>query len=127
MHEKPCRQNRGHELFGQEDCISLDIMAPAALTDMPVFCYIHGGGFTRSDPPYAHLTSAYYAKGAGSGLPNDGKAITALFHYRLSSLGFFAHPGLSAENTYGGSGNWGYDGQHCQPQVPQGERAGLRW
>jgi para-nitrobenzyl esterase len=101
--EKHCLQQKG----GTEDCLSVDVLTVTGLTGMAVFCYIHGGGFALQDPPYYKVTGGYYQKGGVPSLPNSGRSVSVFFHYRLGGLGFMAHPGLSAETTYGGSGNYG--------------------
>lgn len=71
---------------------------------LPVRPDIHGGGFVSHDPPFDRLTNAYYQKS----VTGDGrKAVSVHLHYRLGALGFLAHPGLTAETAYAGSGNWG--------------------
>ena len=34
-------------------------------------------------------------------------AVSVFLHFHLGALGSLAHPGLSMETGYGGSGNWG--------------------
>jgi len=89
-----------------EDCLYLNIWTPADAVGhpdakLPVAMWIHGG--------------AYY-NGCGSDVAFDGEAwatrgvILVTINYRLGPLGFFSHPELSAENSYGASGNQGiYD------------------
>lgn len=84
-----------------EDCLYLNIWTPAKSTTdkLPVFIYFNGGGLfagSGSEPRYAGLTFAR----------NGVVAITA--NYREGIFGFFAHPELSAETEYKGSGNYGY-------------------
>ena len=84
-----------------EDCLYLNIWTPATSTSekLPVFIYFNGGGLmagSGSEPRYAGMSFAR----------NGIVAITA--NYRESIFGFFAHPELSAESSYGGSGNYGY-------------------
>ena len=93
----------GH-FIGQEDCISVDIMTPSGGSGLPVFSYVHGGGFVMQDPPTSRISSGYYQKASGD---ETRLAVTVFHHYRLGGHGFIAHPGLSAETSYGGSGNWG--------------------
>ena len=89
-----------------EDCLYLNIWTPADAVGhpdakLPVAMWIHGG--------------AYY-NGCGSDVAFDGEAwatrgvILVTINYRLGPLGFFSHPYLTAENSYGASGNQGiYD------------------
>jgi para-nitrobenzyl esterase len=83
-----------------EDCLYLNVWTTAELpTDRrPVMLWIYGGGFfggAGSEPRYA-----------GEGLAKKG-AVVVTINYRLGSLGFFAHPELSAESEHGVSGNYG--------------------
>jgi para-nitrobenzyl esterase len=81
-----------------EDCLSLNIWAPAAARNAPVFLWIHGGALSS---------------GAGSDALYDGAALAArgvvvvTINYRLGVLGFLAHPQLSAESPGNVSGNYG--------------------
>ncbi len=69
-----------------EDCLFLNIWAPAAAKNAPVMLWLHGG---------SNVT------GAGSLGPYDGTAfardgvILVTINYRLGALGFFAHPALT--------------------------------
>ncbi len=83
-----------------EDCLTLNIWAPAHATpgSLPVMVWVHGGGFVG---------------GSGSDLRSDGAAMAAQgvvvvsFNYRSGLFGFLAHPQLSAESSHGVSGNYG--------------------
>ena len=81
-----------------EDCLSLNIWAPADARKAPVFFWIHGGALTS---------------GAGSDALYDGATLAARgvvvvsINYRLGVLGFLAHPQLSAESSRHVSGNYG--------------------
>jgi len=84
-----------------EDCLYLNIWTPAKTMEegLPVFIYFNGGGLlagSGSEPRYAGLSMA--RKGIVS--------ITA--NYREGIFGFFAHPQLSQESPYKGSGNYGF-------------------
>ena len=82
-----------------EDCLFLNIWAPAKPGKYPVIVWIHGGGF-------------FGGSGTQSG-PDAGNGIVArdvilvTINYRLGVLGFFAHPELSAESPTKASGNQG--------------------
>jgi len=81
-----------------EDCLSLNVWAPAGAQDAPVYVWIHGGALWRGssrDPLYDG------ARLAGSGV------VVVSFNYRLGVLGYLAHPELSAESPDGISGNYG--------------------
>ncbi|MDR1965889.1 MAG: carboxylesterase family protein, partial [Synergistaceae bacterium] len=82
-----------------EDCLALNVWTPARPGDgakLPVYVFIHGGGF---------------AEGAGSLPMYDGtgfakKGIVAVtINYRLNALGFFAS--RETLKRYGTTGNWG--------------------
>ena len=81
-----------------EDCLSLNIWAPANAQKAPVFVWIHGGSLVS---------------GAGSDELYDGTRLAAQglivvsINYRLGVLGFLAHPALSAESRRNVSGNYG--------------------
>ncbi|MGN0224754.1 MAG: carboxylesterase/lipase family protein [Prevotella sp.] len=93
-----------------EDCLYLNIWTPAKDKDdrLPVVIYFNGGGLmagSGSEPRYAGMSMA-----------REGIiGITA--NYREGIFGFFAHPQLSAETPYKGSGNYGFMDQ----------QAAIRW
>ena len=84
-----------------EDCLYLNIWTPANYTDeaLPILIYFNGGGLMA---------------GSGSEPRYDGTAIAQLgvigvtANYREGVFGFFAHPELTAEASYKGSGNYGF-------------------
>jgi para-nitrobenzyl esterase len=81
-----------------EDCLTLNIWAPADAENAPVMVWIHGGSLTT---------------GAGSDGITDGAAmarrgiVVVSINYRLGVLGYLAHPALSAESRRNISGNYG--------------------
>lgn len=84
-----------------EDCLYLNIWTPAKSMDekLPVLIYFNGGGLVAgsgSEPRYAGMSMA--RKGI----------ISVSANYREGIFGFFAHPELSAETSYKGSGNYGF-------------------
>ena len=81
-----------------EDCLTLNIWAPAKAKDAPVIVWIHGGALLSG---YSHEAMYDGAKLAGRG------AIIVSINYRLGALGYLAHPALSAESPDGVSGNYG--------------------
>ena len=84
-----------------EDCLYLNIWTPANFEDegLPILIYFNGGGLMA---------------GSGSEPRYDGTAIAQLgvigvtANYREGVFGFFAHPDLTAETSYKGSGNYGF-------------------
>ncbi len=81
-----------------EDCLSLNIWAPAQARRAPVFVWMHGGALTSgagSQPMYD-----------GTRLAEHGVVVVTI-NYRLGVLGYLAHPALSAESPLNISGNYG--------------------
>jgi para-nitrobenzyl esterase len=83
-----------------EDCLSLNIWAPAhPAAPAPVMVWIHGGGNTAGSASKRHFDGTAFAR--------DGVVIVT-FNYRLGPLGFFAHPALAGESDAEmGRGNYG--------------------
>jgi para-nitrobenzyl esterase len=81
-----------------EDCLTLNVWAPARAKKAPVFFYIHGGNLIGG--------SSHYPTFMGSKLAARGVVVVTI-NYRLGVFGWLAHPGLSAESPLGISGNWG--------------------
>jgi para-nitrobenzyl esterase len=81
-----------------EDCLYLNVWAPARGEKLPVIVWIYGGGF--------NVGSASMANYSGENLAASG-VVRVNLAYRLGALGFLAHPELTAESGYGGSGNYG--------------------
>jgi para-nitrobenzyl esterase len=74
-----------------EDCLTVNVTAPADAEDLPVLVWIPGGGFVT---------------GAGSvydpaRLVETGEIIVVTMNYRLGVFGFFAHPELGEESNFG--------------------------
>ena len=81
-----------------EDCLTLNVWAPAHAHNAPVFFWIYGGalwGGSSRDPLYD-----------GARLARRGVVVVTI-NYRLGVLGWLAHPELSAESPLGISGNYG--------------------
>lgn len=82
-----------------EDCLYLNVWTPAksASEKLPVLVYFYGGGYMAGD---------------GSELRYDGESmsrkgiVAVTVNYRLGIFGFFAHPELSKESPYKGSGDY---------------------
>ena len=77
-----------------EDCLYLNIFSPAETVDdnLPVFCYIHGGGYQDG--------YAYEIEFDGERVARRG-VIVVMVGYRLGLFGFLAHPELTAETPEG--------------------------
>lgn len=90
---QPTNENIGSSHAQSEDCLTLNIAAPAdaAASRLPVLFYIHGG--------------AYFVGSGRTVLENGApelvrqNAIIVAPNYRLGRLGFFAHPALTDETT----------------------------
>lgn len=70
-----------------EDCLTLNVFAPANARGAPVMVWIHGGGFVNGSG-----TAALYD---GTALARQGVVVVTI-NYRLGRFGFFAHPALTA-------------------------------
>ena len=80
-----------------EDCLYLNVIAPENAENLPVMFWIHGGaGRFGSGGDSIYVTSKFAKK----------DVILVTINYRLGSLGWFAHPALSAESEAGVSGNY---------------------
>jgi para-nitrobenzyl esterase len=83
-----------------EDCLYLNVWTPTkkASDRIPVFVWIYGGGFNggaTSIPTYS-----------GEVLARKGVVLVSIA-YRVGTMGFLAHPALSAESPQHVSGNYG--------------------
>jgi para-nitrobenzyl esterase len=81
-----------------EDCLTLNVWAPADARNAPVFVWIHGGSLTGG--------SGRQAMYDGAAMARQG-VIVVTINYRLGILGYLAHPVLSAESRDNVSGNYG--------------------
>ncbi|KAA0693841.1 hypothetical protein DT594_10960 [Halopseudomonas laoshanensis] len=72
------------QVQGDEDCLFLNVYAPAEADDLPVMVWIHGGAFV-------------FGNGGGEYDPTRLVAedmVVVTLNYRLGNLGFLAHPEL---------------------------------
>jgi len=96
-------QNPGKSIYSwipvplSEDCLTLNIWAPAGARKAPVFFWIHGGALTTG--------SSRDALYDGTKLAGQGIIVVSL-NFRLGVLGWLAHPELSKESPLGVSGNY---------------------
>lgn len=81
-----------------EDCLFLNIWAPAHAENAPVLVWIHGGSLISGAGNEAIYDGTRFAE--------RGIVFVAI-NYRLGALGYLAHPELSAESDRGISGNYG--------------------
>lgn len=96
----------GGLVFGAEDCLYLNVYAPAEVGPHPVMVFLPGGAFTI---------------GAGANydptrLATEQGRVVVTVNYRLGALGWLAHPRFAADGD-GLGGNWGLMDQ----------QAALRW
>src|SRR5689334_798585 len=97
-----------------EDCLYLNVFTPARGVDqdddgdepLPVMVWIHGGALLVGESDDYDPVR----------LVRQGVVVVTV-NYRLGTLGFLAHPALSAESASGASGNYGLMDQ----------QAALRW
>jgi len=83
-----------------EDCLYLNVWTGAenSKENRPVFVYIYGGAFTSGSGAVPIYDGTEMAK---KGL------VFITINYRVGTLGFFAHPELTAESPNQTSGNYG--------------------
>jgi para-nitrobenzyl esterase len=108
---QPGRGRTMNHYFGieatSEDCLYLNVWAPASGKKLPVIVWIYGGAFM--------VGSASMANYSGEGLAQKG-VVRVNLAYRVGPMGFLAHPELTKEGG-GHSGNYG-----LMDQI-----AGLEW
>ncbi len=90
-----------------EDCLTLNVWAPAQAKQVPIMVWIHGGGLG--------VGGSSERRQDGEALSKKGVVVVSM-NYRLNIFGFFAHPALAKEAS-GASGNYGLMDQ----------AAALRW
>ena len=81
----------GDGIVGSEDCLYLDIKAPADFREKnyPVMFWIHGGGNTTGLKDYYDYSKLAAAKGV----------VVVSANYRLGALGWFSHPTIQDPQT----------------------------
>jgi para-nitrobenzyl esterase len=75
-----------------EDCLTLDVTAPAHARRAPVLVWVFGGGNFAGASSIPSYDARNFAR--------DGVVVVAM-NYRLGPLGFFAHPALTKEAPAG--------------------------
>ncbi|HEV7503113.1 MAG TPA: carboxylesterase family protein, partial [Vicinamibacteria bacterium] len=90
----------GGAAAASEDCLSLNVWAPARPSrPAPVMVWLHGGGNQNGAGSKRYYDGAAFAR--------DGVVLVTI-NYRLGLLGFFAHPALTREAAPGDPlGNYG--------------------
>ena len=82
-----------------EDSLYLNVTAPKDAENLPVMVWFHGGSF-------AILSANSEQYNNPDSLTKKGVVLVTVNH-RLGPFGYIAHPDLSEESGYGGSGNYG--------------------
>ncbi len=101
-----------------EDCLYLNVWAPETKNDtkLPVLVYFYGGGFIAGDGSEPRYD--------GESMATQG-IVSVTVNYRLGIFGFFAHPGLKAENEHQAAGNYGLMDQAAALQWVKDNIAGF--
>ncbi|KAJ3938889.1 uncharacterized protein N0V96_010996 [Colletotrichum fioriniae] len=75
---------------GDEDCLFLNVYAPADAKDLPVLVYIHGGGYGYGDGriDMSEIIGA-----------NGGGFVAVVIQYRLGALGFLSSADVKARGV----------------------------
>ena len=83
-----------------EDCLYLNVYAPAEDSDqpLPVLFFIHGGSLMTGQ--------SYHSEYRGEALASQG-VIVVNFAYRLGVFGYYANEELAGESANGTTGNYG--------------------
>lgn len=102
-HERPCAQqdagwNKADAARGGEDCLHLNVWAPASGGKYPVMVYLHGGSNIAGSA----------SEGVGTGVALVSHEIVFVsVDYRLGIFGFLSSPELDAESPRHTSGDYG--------------------
>ena len=100
----PFKDDDGDGFIGSEDCLYLNVFAPANTTAadrLPVMYWIYGGGNVGGH----NATPGY----DGSVLAEKRKVVVVAVNYRVGVMGWFMHPAFTGPDTGAKdkSGNWG--------------------
>jgi para-nitrobenzyl esterase len=105
----------GGFVVGDEDCLYLNVYAPAGDAEArPVMVYLPGGAFTIGSG--ANYDPSRLARSPRGKPEDDEGRVVVTVNYRLGALGWLAHPDFAADGE-GVGGNWGLLDQ----------QAALRW
>jgi para-nitrobenzyl esterase len=91
---------KGEGIVGQEDCLYLDIKAPANNLNrkLPVMFWIHGGGNTSGVKDYYDFSE----------LIRKHQVLVVTINYRLGPMGWFTHPAIQGlQNGVDKTSNFG--------------------
>ncbi|HEY8478488.1 MAG TPA: carboxylesterase family protein [Spirillospora sp.] len=90
---RPCAQLKDGEQIGGEDCLYLNVTAPArpSRKRLPVMVWLHGGGYTTGSG------ADYDARR----MAEQGDVIVVTPNYRLGVFGYLSLPGLKGSGTFG--------------------------
>lgn len=80
-----------------EDCLYLNVWAPANAKDLPVMVWIHGGSNLNGAASQPEFDAAAWARQG---------VVAVSVNYRVDVFGFMAHPELTAESGTQSSGNY---------------------
>jgi len=97
-----CMQTGGGRVGAvSEDCLLINVWTPNQVSEkpLPVFVWIHGGGFEVGSSTNPMLD--------GQKLSEAGNIVIVSFNYRLGLLGFLALADLNAESPSKSSGAYG--------------------
>jgi para-nitrobenzyl esterase len=84
-------------IFGDEDCLYLNVWAPPDAQGLPVMMWIHGGGNSIGSAAGFDL----------SHLAMKEHVVAVSVQYRLGPLGWLHHPALAGASPEEASGNYG--------------------
>ncbi|MEQ8859866.1 MAG: carboxylesterase family protein [Pseudomonadales bacterium] len=90
---QPARQDRDSGIDRTaEDCLYLNVWAPAGASGAPVMVWIHGGAFRIGAGSLPFYDGTSFARNG---------VVLVTFNYRLGRFGFFAHPALEESGNFG--------------------------
>ena len=84
-------------ITGSEDCLYLNVWAPADASNLPVMLWLHGGG----------NSIGHGGSYSGDPLAVKENVVVVTINYRLGPLGWFSHPALASGDPLDDSGNYG--------------------
>ncbi len=85
------------QIVGSEDCLYLNVWAPANAEKLPVMFWIHGGG----------NTIGHGGSYSGARLATAQNVVLITINYRMGVFGWFSHPALGSGDPLQDSGNYG--------------------